>query len=123
MNIVGPMIKIALQGIAGLGVFPGRAPDGSTSDYIVYTAVGDATNQSLNGKADLQSDRVQIDIYHSSYLTAHEYARRVVTAMLAQSHLGSPSSFTATQLSEPMDFAEPETRAHRVMLEFRLWHY
>lgn len=119
MNL-GTMIATALAGVASGRVHPLMAPDEPSYPYVVFSEVARPVINTLRGKSSLVGARFQIDCVALTYIEAHSTAEAVVTAMLAQSHLGSPTSFTATHIGQ-QDLSEPDLRAYRVMLEFAVW--
>lgn len=118
---IGLRVVTALQAVAGGRVHPVVAPEEPTLPYVTYLEAANPTNNALEGASNLQNTRLQIDCWSLTYSEAHSVADAVTAAMLAQSHLGSPSMFDARLIGR-QDFEDPDVRTYRVLLEFSCWH-
>lgn len=123
-NILGDMLKSVLDDVFGGRIYPGDAPAqpaGVPQVYGVYQYFG-VPNVTLQGESDLRPQRVQIDVYSSSYREAEQLALDVARLMAAQSCYGSPSSFSSTPVTHQYFGRDPDVKLHRVMLEFSCWY-
>lgn len=118
---VGEMINAALGGLSCGAPYPGVAPDDSPGPYVVLATYFGDPQLTLNGELSLQDRRVQLDVYAATYLEADQLADEVRAALGAQSHLGSPALFTASNITKEFFGVDPDVKLYRVMVEFTLW--
>lgn len=119
---VGELLRLALTGIAGDRLEPGTVQTGIMTPYLTFEHAG-PINGALRGRSNLQNQTVQLDVWSKTYLEANSVADSVESAMDVQTHVGSPPSFSSTQLSRMYLGMEKDTRLHRVLLEFSIWFY
>jgi hypothetical protein len=65
----------------GAGVFPSLAPKESSLPFVVYSQVGGATVNSLDGANRLQSARLRFSCYGTSYSAAKKLAAAVKASL------------------------------------------
>lgn len=117
----------ALAALVGNRIHWRRRPQSETAlPAIVLSLVGftgQMTNEGLNG---FQNDRVQVDCYGETYLSARAVANRVEALMKA---IRSPVADWRLQSAELVlraDFDEQspaaETRLFRRTADFSIWH-
>lgn len=106
-----------LAPLVGNRVHGGVAAQGDLLPYIVYQRVISATENILNGNGNppINWTRMQIDVWSNSYASAQSTAAAVRAAMLG---------WSKTNLNNgEQDFYEQETRLHRVMMDYSIYHY
>jgi hypothetical protein len=104
----------ALSGVAGGRVFPNIAPGNVQKPYVVYARVSSAPENTLADGASVENTRLQVDCFDTTYAAAVALAEVVKAAM-------KNSAITHLVLLEQDQF-EPEANAHRVILDFSIWH-
>ena len=104
----------ALSGVAGGRVFPNIAPGNVQKPYVVYARVSSAPENTLADGASVENTRLQVDCFDTTYAAAVALAEVVKAAMKS-------SAITHLVLLEQDQF-EPEANAHRVILDFSIWH-
>lgn len=121
---LGQLLFTACRAVVSDRFEPGEVSEPATKPYATYEYDKDTSDENyLVGRTKLVNRIVQIDVYHTTYLLVRQTADEMVDAMLAQTHLGSPSSFTATQSHDMYVGRDPQTKTHRILLEFSVWFY
>jgi hypothetical protein len=89
-------LEDALDGHAAGGAHFGVAPDDAAKPYIVITQVGGAAIEFIEGAADQDQPRIQIDVFAKKYTEAvviqSAIRATVCTAPFHGSPVGSPVS-------------------------------
>lgn len=109
VSLVGPLV--------GGRVFPGGAPAGTIAPYVIYSRVNAVENNTLEvngGLGNIKNTRLQCDVYALMYADAIGIADKVKTALKTWA--------LQNTLQDEQDFYEFDTRLHRVMLDFSVWH-
>lgn len=104
-------------------------PQGSAFPAIRVQKISEPRAYHLRGKTDLESARVQVDIYAKigpvdAYLAATNIADEVEAALTVEGwSVGSPSRFviTAFLLDEREMYEDEEFQLVRVMQDYRVW--
>lgn len=106
----------ALNGATDAGdrVFPMVRPQESGVPAVTYQRVSNVPTTSLAGDSGLDSVRVQIDAWASTYANAKALAAQVRSALLG-------AAFKALMVSDFDDY-ETETQTYRVSMDFNCWH-
>lgn len=118
---LGQLLLSVLGAIFSNGLWAGRAPASQPTPYGVYTHFG-PINNSFSGPSDLQNQRVQIDIYGSTYLEVAALADLVEAAMDAVALDVSPPMFDSMQITRQYVEPDEEVRHDRIILEFSVWY-
>lgn len=118
---VGELLMLALSGSFSGGLWPGQARDKAQAPYGVYLHFGEPNLFAAGAGVD-QRQRVQIDCYHTTYLQASQLADTVEAEMGSHSLDSSPSMFSAVLLNREYMGPDPDTKHHRVMLEYSFWY-
>ncbi|WP_130470644.1 tail completion protein gp17 [Candidatus Magnetaquicoccus inordinatus] len=100
--------------VAGGRIFPHAAPNDTQTPFITYFRVSSVPETNLNGSVSLVNTRIQFDLYDKTYAGVVEAAKALDDA-IAASNLKA-----VRQLSQ--DLFEPETREHRVSVDYSFWH-
>ena len=98
-------------------IYPVIGIQGTALPYIVYARVISPVENVLagNGNPPINQTRMQIDVYAQSYASAQATAASVITAM---------QGWTKQNVSHgAQDLYEADTRLHRVLLDYSIWHY
>lgn len=103
----------ALSSIAGGRVYPQLAAEGCSLPYVIYSGVGAPMND-LAGTGTLYRTVMALNIYAITYAEAQSVAASVKGIMTSFIH--------KNLLQMQQDLYEQETRLHRVLLEFVVWH-
>jgi len=106
-------LQTALGALVSGRAYPMEAPELCETPYIVYSVGSNVPELSLDGPTGAEKRRVQVDVYGGSYGVVKALEASVKSAMAASSIVNVPL-FT-------MDEYEPETRLHRVMMEYSVW--
>lgn len=101
--------------LAGDRIFPGVMPQGSGLPAVVYTAVDDVPENTLEDFT-LSNARVQVDCYAKGYVAAQTLAKAIVD-VLSGYRVGGMSLL----LLAKRDGYEDETQYHRVSMDFSMW--
>jgi hypothetical protein len=97
--------------------YPVIADQNSALPYIVYRRIISAVQNVLagNGNPPINNTRMQLDVWSQSYASAQATAASVRTAMLG---------WTVQNTSNgEQDEYEADTRLHRVLMDYSIWHY
>lgn len=121
MSTLSGMIKTALEVAASVKAYPSLAPEKTKGRYIVYSIIGAPTLNALKGKTDLQNRRIQVDCWAANHDDAWALAALALAGMSGPTLDDSPPGFRALQITEGDHSIDPDTREHRVMLEFSVW--
>lgn len=106
-------LQTALGALVSGRAYPVEAPEFCETPYIVYTVISNIPELSLDGPTGAENRRMQIDIWGGSYGAVKALEVAVKAAMAASLIVNVPISI--------MDGYEPETRLHRVMMEYSVW--
>lgn len=101
--------------IVGSRVYPLVIPQGAALPAVTYTRISGPLEMSLSGGAGLESVRVQIDAWSTTYASAKSLAAAIRAAMLAA------TAFKVASVSD-RDLFEDETSVFRVSADFTVWH-
>jgi hypothetical protein len=105
-----------LSTTVGTRIYPGIAPQNTTTPYIVYLKVSAGKEYSHGGSVGLSRDRVQVGVFSTGYLTAKSVVSKVVTAMEGS------TVFQASFKANELDIYESETKMFHVPVDFFVWH-
>ena len=107
-------VAAALEPLVAGGAWPGRATiEPILYPYITFFRVVTAAELTFDGLTDMQSTRLQIDVFTLRYGDADALLRRVIATMLGAFVVGSVDS---------QDFPpDPSTDAFRCMADLTLW--
>jgi hypothetical protein len=97
-------------------IYPGVAPQNTSTPYIVYSKVSADKKYEHSGPSNLSLDRLQISVFSSGYLTAKNVVARVITAM--EGWGDAQAVFKANEI----DMYEPETKTYHIPVDFLVWH-
>jgi hypothetical protein len=106
-------IQTLLAALVSGRCYPLTAPDPVTKPYIIYQAVSEVPQNSLDGATGLNNRRMQVDVYDTSYGATKTLAGSIKTAMA-----GAP--FNNLHLSS-QDLYENDTKLYRVTMDFSVW--
>lgn len=104
-----------VSAIVGSRVYPLVIPQGAALPAVTYTRISGPLEMSLSGGAGLESVRVQIDAWATSYAAVKDLAAELRSAML------SATAFQVASVSD-RDLFEDETSVFRVSTDFTVWH-
>ena len=101
--------------LAGLGVrvYPDVGPSGVARPYVTYQAVGGQDITALDGPADLENARMQVNVWANDRLTAVATMRSVMTRMVAAGHF---------PIGAPVSDHEGDTNLYGSRLDFSVWY-
>ncbi|QXE85972.1 hypothetical protein KP003_16655 [Geomonas nitrogeniifigens] len=121
-------LQSILADILDQSVFAGelyyiQAPDAANADDVVktfgvFTIVGGASFQILEGDTDVSQPRVQVSIYSVDAQDLIAKVAAVNSAMKAASDAGTLKNYSA---SVPVDGFEQETRRYYSHMDFYCW--
>ena len=105
-----------INGATGGGsrVYPNIAPDGVTRPFVVYSRVSAVSENVLSGSPGLINTHLQVDVYSNAYSEAQTIAAQIVGLM--------ESWAVQNVLTLELDEFEGDTKLHRVILDFSIWH-
>jgi hypothetical protein len=109
-------IYAALSPTLGNKIYPNVAPDGTTTPYAVYGGVGTAPELTLANGIPIDCERIQIDVWGSTYLEARSIAGTIKAALLATPYP------IGVILKTETDGYEPDVKLHRVIQEYSFWN-
>lgn len=104
-----------VSAIVGSRVYPIILPQKTTLPAITYLRVSGAQEISLSGHSGLESPRIQVDCWATSYAQAKSLAAAVQAAMIAS------TAFKVGSVSD-RDLFDDETNVFRVSIDFNVWH-
>jgi hypothetical protein len=109
--------KTAVMTLVG-GVYPQTIPAQAAAPAIVYSLDDEEMQPLLEGNSPLIEARVTIDCFSATYGGADAIAAAVKTALIT--HRGAFGSVFAEHIRKEreLDLFEPDTRLHRVNLQF-----
>ncbi len=113
--------KAAVAALVGTRVYPGKAPQGVTRPYVVYSQISLSPVQSLDGWNELENGRWQFDCWDDLSTTAKTLARAVMAALKVTRVHADDQEVTALLL-DSRDLHEPDTRLFRVSVDFSIWN-
>ena len=99
---------------AGARLYPSIAPDGVTRPFVVYSRVSAVSENVLSGNPNLINTHLQVDVYSAVYSEAQTIAAQIITLMGAWT--------VQNVLTLELDEFEGDTKLHRVVLDFSIWH-
>lgn len=115
------ILKTAAGAIT-MRVYPGTVPQNAELPLIFYVKVSGERDQSLTGPTGLAHPRFQIEAWAETYAAAKGLANVIRTAIDGKSfEIGSDSVLSILIQSE-RDFSEPDISAHRVIMDYMIWH-
>jgi len=97
-------------------IYPGVAPQKTSTPYIVYSKVSADKKYDHGGPSELSLDRLQVSVFSSGYLAAKAVVARVITAME-----GWGDAQAVFKVNE-IDLYEPETKTYHIPVDFFVWH-
>ena len=109
--------KTLLNPLVSGGAWAKVAPDGTLAPYIVYGRVTSSEENTLDdngGSGNEENTLMQIDVWGKTYAEAQAKAGAVKAAM--------KSWATENIKTGDQDDYEPDTKLHRVILEYSIWH-
>lgn len=116
MSLQTDLVTLLTGTFAGR-VYPGTAPDDVAVPYLIYSRAAAVEQNTLDTNGGTGNDchtRLQLDVYAATYADAQAQAL-AVKALL--------KSWSVENVSElEQDFYEPDTKLHRVMLDYSTWH-
>ncbi|SRR6266404_361022 len=114
VTLLGPLVP---NGDGSKRVYGSIGKQGTLMPYIVYQRVISQVENILdgNGNPPINNTRMQIDVWSNSYADAQATAAAVRVAMLGWA--------TKNLNNGEQDFYEQDTRLHRVMMDYSIWHY
>lgn len=108
-------IYATLQATFSARLYPVQAPDSPTVPYAVFFVVTAPPENNLDGFAGLTNTQIQLDVYARSYEAAKALAQAAFDAMEA-------SAMQQVCTETGRDLYESDTKLHRQLLEFSIWH-
>ncbi|MGO4278212.1 DUF3168 domain-containing protein [Cupriavidus sp. RAF20_2] len=108
--------SIIVAALAGLNVkvYPDVAPAVSTGPYITYQAVGGQDTNALDGPADLQNARMQVNVWAPTRGAAVSTMRAVFAALTDPTVGGIP-------IGAPVSTYESDTKLYGSRLDVSIW--
>jgi hypothetical protein len=100
---------------AATRVYPQVADATPARPYIIYSRISSNSENVMSGSTGLFNTRLQIDVYADTYVAVQALAAEVAALM---------DGWDKQNVSYPqIDQYEAETRLHRVILDYSIWHY
>lgn len=103
----------AVSALVGLRVYPVQAPQGVATPYVTYSLVAAVPANQLDGVADVDQRRIQIDTYAATYAEA----RSVMSACRNELEWG----IRGYCISENFTDYEADTQLFRCSADFSFW--
>ncbi|PVY81059.1 uncharacterized protein DUF3168 [Cupriavidus alkaliphilus] len=110
-NSAEAVVVAALAGI-GVKVYPDVAPSGAERPYVTYQAVGGQDVNDLSGPADLENQRMQINVWS---------ATRAATVATMRSARAALVAAGALPIGAPVSDSEQDTQLYGSRLDFSIW--
>jgi hypothetical protein len=111
--------------VVGARVYPLRLPQGSAMPAIVSTRVSGQPLYADDGEVGLQSARVQVDVWATTYTQAKDLAQLVRARLSAFSGVHDGVNISYIMLDEERDLSESGANASeyrmRVAMDFIVW--
>ncbi|WP_137923950.1 DUF3168 domain-containing protein [Cupriavidus sp. 2SB] len=111
-NSAEKVVVAALKTITGLKIYPDVAPSGAAGPYVTYQAVGGQDVNGLDGPADLENQRMQINVWSGTRLETSQTMRAARTALVEAD--GIPIGAAVSQYEE-------DTKLYGSRLDFSVW--
>ncbi|MNM43651.1 hypothetical protein D3C81_545320 [compost metagenome] len=112
-NSAEKVVVEALKTVTGLSIFPDVAPTGTAGPYVTYQAVGGQDVNGLDGPADLENQRMQINVWSATRAATATTMRAARTALVAAG--GIP-------IGAPVSQYESDTKLYGSRLDFSIWY-
>jgi hypothetical protein len=114
MSVQSDFKTLMAADIVGTRVYPNSAPDSPVKPYIVYSRLSSQEQNTLEGTGVLTQTRMQVDVWADTYGEAQAKAGLVKARMKTWA--------TKNIKVDEQDFYESDTKLHRVMLDYSIWH-
>lgn len=114
MALISVIVPQALNTLVAAKVYPGVAPLGTESPWIVYTGAGGVPVGDLDGPDGIRNSRLRIDIYAADLDEAEALIQAVGRAMYEQ--------LKAMPLGEWSSSREEDTNLTRITQDFSLYY-
>jgi hypothetical protein len=121
MAIEEEMVTI-LAGLAQGKRFWGRAPQGALPPYIVMNKVDGLRNYSYTGPTGYLSNRVQIDVYTTSFTATRDLGRQVISALSGHAGGDIQGIFVESERDLPAADAGVVTNLFRTSIDIVVHH-
>lgn len=121
MTMLEPKIYTVLSGTTEITdvvqdrIYPTVLRQNTIYPAITYTRISGGQVNSLTGYSNLESPRIQIDVWGDNYSDVKSLAAAVHTAM------GAATTFGAL-LESDQDLYEDDVKIHRVCMDFIVWN-
>jgi hypothetical protein len=115
-NSAEGIVLNAIGALAAGCVYPDIAPDNSGRPYITFQAVGGQSPNFLDGKADIQNTRMQINVWANARMEAIDLVKNV-----GQLLTGAPVN--GVPISAPVSSYDPVAKLYGSKQEFSIWYY
>lgn len=106
-------IYAAIKSLAGGRVYPMVLPDTATLPAIVYQRISSVPVTSLNGDSGLESVRIQVSVWATTYKEAKTLSATVKSTLNA-------TTLKIVSDGDSDDY-EPETKRFRVLADYLVW--
>lgn len=121
MSQLEPKIYTVISGAAAVAavvstrIYPVVLPQDVALPAISYSRISGGQINSLTGYSNLESPRIQVDVWGETYSSVKSLAADVHTAMDGATTFGA-------LLESDMDMYEDDTKIHRVSMDFIVWN-
>lgn len=92
-------------------IYPVKAPQNAIYPHLIYTRISGGQANTLDGYADFENPRIQIDTYSTGYLECKNLSSSVHSVM------NGATAFKSILVSDG-DLYEDEVDAYRVTMDF-----
>jgi hypothetical protein len=103
-------------------VYPNFIPQGATLPLIVYQKVTGTRDHALAGPTGKAHPRFQIEAWGETYTEAKGLANAIRGALDGTRTTSGSVTIGSTVLQSERDFYEAAVPAHRIVLDFSIWH-
>lgn len=118
------LTKVAITTLVSTRIYPEYLPQKPTLPAITFARTSSPRIMTLNtGRPGLAAARIQIDCWAKTYGAAKALGEQVRIAL--QGYTGTLSGTVSAQAVHfygDWDVYEPETKEHRVVMDFEIWH-
>lgn len=114
--------ETTVSALVGSRVFPPGGRQGSAYPYVIYQRISTQGAAYLDGPANLEWPRIQIDVWGTTAKSASDAAEAIRTFIDNVERSGAGVTFTATFQDQRGPDIDEETRNFRVSQDFFLWH-
>lgn len=111
-------IMLQLKNLTTMSVFNNRATSIKKVPYCVLTKISAPREYTMDGNAGMVTARLQVDIYHDTYINAKTEAEKLYVLDQYTSSIVSN-----IRLDNETDLFDDETKIHHVILDFIVRHY